>query len=227
LDILPEGVLKKKVMLNAVVITVMGIFVGQEWQMCRQAASLEMAFDTKIAELNAWVAMDSTRQANMHKVLSIIDRYNQNLTSEIKHKIASEIVEACMKYENLDVDLICATITHESAFTWDPTITSPAGAHGLMQIMPETGKFLARVAGLKWTSAEDILFDPVINVRLGCQYLSHLIELYEVDGGLAAYNGGGQKAALWLSKGKAGGVLYQETQNYVPAVLALYNEFRN
>jgi soluble lytic murein transglycosylase len=96
-----------------------------------------------------------------------------------------------------------------------------------MQIMPGTGKFLARMAGLKWTSAEDILFDPVINIRLGCHYLSHLIELYEVDGGLAAYNGGGQKAALWLSKGRARGVLYQETQNYVPAVLALYDEFKN
>ncbi len=144
----------------------------------------------------------------------------------MKYKIASEINDASMKYDNLDVDLICATITHETGFTWDPKIVSPAGAVGLMQVMPPTGKFLARVEGIPWTNASDVLLDPVLNIRLGSRYLSSLVEMYEIDGGLAAYNGGGKRAKMWLAQNRKKGVLYKETQNYVPAVLALYEKFR-
>ncbi len=54
-----------------------------------------------------------------------------------------------------------------------------------------------------------------------------MIELYETDGGLAAYNGGGKRAALWLAKNRAKGVLYEGTQKFVLAVLSLYEEFRD
>ena len=95
-----------------------------------------------------------------------------------------------------------------------------------MQVMPETGKFLAKIEGLNWDSAEAVLFNPVYNIRLGSKYLSKLIEMYQVDGGLAAYNGGGRRAEMWLAHNRANGVLFKETQNYVPAVLSLYDEFR-
>ena len=143
-----------------------------------------------------------------------------------KRTIADEICEATLKYDNLDVDLICATITHESAFTWNPKVVSRAGALGLMQIMPKTGRSLAKREGIEWTTSENVLFNPAVNIRLGTRYLSSLIELYEIDGGLAAYNGGSKRAARWLSKNRASGVLHEETQNYVPAVLSLYEEFQ-
>lgn len=181
----------------------------------------------KIIQLSSFSKVDQKRTKNIQKVLSVLNRYNSSMSFDRKYAIASEISDASMKYENLDINLLCATITHESAFTWDPAIVSPAGALGLMQVMPETGKFLASIEGLKWTSQEDILFDPVINIRLGSRYLSSLIELYDIDGGLAAYNGGGKIARMWLANGRADGILYQETQNYVPAVLSLYKEFRN
>ena len=60
-----------------------------------------------------------------------------------------------VKYPNLDVNLICATITHESARTWEPEVVSKAGAMGLMQIMPATGEWLSKYEGITWTGAEE------------------------------------------------------------------------
>jgi soluble lytic murein transglycosylase len=144
-----------------------------------------------------------------------------------KYEIAEEIYAMTKKYPVLNVDLLCATITHESAGTWDPEIISPAGAMGLMQIMPATGMFIAAYEGISWTSAQEILFDPIYNIRLGARYLSSLIELYDVDGGLAAYNGGEQRASLWIESGKMGGVLAKETQHYLPAIQRLYEEYKS
>jgi soluble lytic murein transglycosylase len=94
-----------------------------------------------------------------------------------------------------------------------------------MQIMPATGKWLASHEGILWTTPEDILFDPLHNIRLGSRYLSALIETFELEGGLAAYNGGGKRARRWLANNKADWVLWPETRRYVPFVLKLYDEF--
>ncbi|MFQ5772835.1 MAG: lytic transglycosylase domain-containing protein [bacterium] len=181
----------------------------------------------QVEQMDSFIKIDKLHKENINKVLLVLNRYNDSMPFAQKYAIASEISMATMKYDNLDVDLICATITHESAFTWDSKIVSPAGALGLMQVMPATGQFLAKIEGLKWTTPEEILFDPVLNIRLGSRYLSSLIELYDVDGGLAAYNGGGKRVEMWLAQNRAHGILYEETQNYVPAVLSLYQEFRN
>ena len=178
-------------------------------------------------QLQAMVKVDQERQRNIEKVLRVLNRFNPDMPEETKRAIAEEIHIASVKYDNLDVDLICATITHESAFTWEPTVVSPVGALGLMQVMPETGEFLARIEGVEWKDAKAVLFDPVLNIRLGSRYLSSLIELYDVDGGLAAYNGGGKRVEMWLAQNRAEGILFPETQQYVPAVLELYNEFKN
>ncbi|MCG8607876.1 lytic transglycosylase domain-containing protein [bacterium] len=180
----------------------------------------------KARAMNAFNKVDQFHRSNINKALEVINRYNPEMPEDQKYRIASEISIASIKYDNLDVDLICATITHESAFTWDPKVVSPAGALGLMQVMPATGRFLAGIEGLSWTNPREVLFDPIQNIRLGCRYLSSLIELYDVDGGLAAYNGGGSRVRKWLARNRAKGILYKETQKYVPAVLSLYDQFR-
>jgi len=176
-------------------------------------------------------AMDlvSLRQHNIQKIINVIDQYNKDMPQKEKLAIANEIHSMCMKYTNLNVDLICATITHESALTWQPDIVSPAGAMGLMQIMPETGKKLAEEEGITWTSPEEILSNPIYNIRLGCRYLSHLIQQYELDGGLAAYNGGEKRAKLWLEQRNDKTdltLLWEETRVYVPSILKLYAQFQ-
>ncbi len=183
------------------------------------------ALENSLLQLKSAMNVDSVRQFYIQKVIKLIDRYNKSLSTDMKYRIANEIYEMSIRYENLDVELISATITHESAFTWQTDIVSRAGAMGLMQIMPATGVFLAHAEGIDWTSPKDILHNPIYNIRLGCRYLSTLVNLYGVDGGLAAYNGGERRAALWLKKGKDDKVLWEETRGYVPAILKLYKEY--
>ncbi len=182
--------------------------------------------ERELQDIRSAMNADSVRQYNIQKIMSIIERYNKEMSSEKKYEIANEIYEMSIKYTNLDVDLICATISHESAATWNPEIVSHAGAVGLMQIMPATGMYLAKYEDITWISADEILTDPIYNIRMGCRYLSTLISYYGLEGGLAAYNGGEKLAALWLENNKADGILWAETRDYVPAVVNLYKKFR-
>jgi len=181
----------------------------------------------EITNIQGVVKIDSTRTASIQKIVRLIEQYNPMLDLDTKIAIADEVYIMSIRYDNLDVDLICATISHESAFTWQNDIVSPAGAMGLMQIMPDTGYFLSRHEGIAWTNARDVLFNPIYNIRLGCRYLSSLIDVYQIDGGLAAYNGGERQAARWLQSGRNNAVLVAETRNYIPAILKLYETYRN
>ena len=183
--------------------------------------------EKSMQSLEAAVDVDRVRQFKIQRILNIIDQYNKVMSHDHKFKIAEEIYTMSIKYDNLDIDLICATITHESALTWSPQVVSSAGAMGLMQIMPTTGIFLCRMEGIEWTSAEEVLFDSINNIRLGCRYLSQLISSYEIDGGLAAYNGGERRAALWIKNNRQDEtILWEETRGYIPAVLRLYKQFQ-
>lgn len=189
--------------------------------------SFSNRIESSIKEIEGSIKVDRKRQNITNKIVAIINRYNRSMNTEQKYELANEIYKMEVKYENLNVDLICATITHESARTWDPKVVSPVGAMGLMQIMPKTGQFLAEYENIDWISAEKILFQPTYNVRMGCRYLSMLIDFYGIEGALAAYNGGEKRAAMWLANNKADGILWKETQNYVPAVMKLYKKFQN
>ena len=185
--------------------------------------------EKSMSDLRTTMNLDSKRQYEIQRIVKIINQYNSNMSADDKFKIANEIYKMSTKYTNLNVDLICATITHESALTWKNDIVSPVGAMGLMQIMPQTGEQLAGEEGVKWTTAEKVLFDPIVNIRLGCRYLSDLIHQYEIDGGLAAYNGGEKRAALWIKNRNHKTdwtILWEETRSYVPAILKLYEKFQ-
>jgi len=176
-------------------------------------------------EQRALTAIDAERRTNVTKITAIISRYNKTMSDADKDQIANEIYLMTRKYPNLNADFICATITHESAKTWDPQITSPVGAMGLMQIMPATGAFLAVQEGIEWGSAEKVLYNPVLNIRLGCRYLSELVDMYQEDGGLAAYNAGPRRAELWLASNRSDSILVAETRHYIPAVRKLTDQF--
>jgi soluble lytic murein transglycosylase len=179
----------------------------------------------ELVNLRSAMNIDSVRQFKLQKILKILYSHNTDLTSEEAYDIASEIYEMSFKYTNLDVDLLCAVITHESAITWNPEIVSPAGAMGLMQIMPVTGLFLAQYEGITWTTPEEVLFNPTYNIRMGSRLLSLLIGEYGLDGALAAYNGGEKQAALWLANGRDEKYLWEETRRYIPAIRKLYDDY--
>jgi soluble lytic murein transglycosylase-like protein len=191
-----------------------------------ESSSEIKGLEKSIINIHATLKMDNIRQNKIEKILKIISTYNKHMQDDQKNEIANEIFEMTLKYNNLDIDLVCATITHESALSWNPNVISFAGAMGLMQIMPATGIFLCRDEEIEWTSAEEILYNPILNIRLGCRYLSTLIRSYDVDGGLAAYNGGEERAALWLKNNRQNDILWEETRGYIPAVLNLYKKYQ-
>jgi len=180
--------------------------------------------ERNVQDVRAAMNVDAVRQTHIQRTMDLIADYNLDMLSAERYDIANEIYRMSVKYDNLDVDLLIATITHESAQTWKPEIVSRAGAIGLMQIMPATGMYVAHYEGITWTDSYEVLQNPIYNIRIGARYLSTMIELYGLEGGLAAYNGGERKAALWLAGGFDDTVLHPETRSYVPAVLKIYEE---
>lgn len=130
----------------------------------------------------------------------------QNAQSPASSSIDTLIQQAAARY-SVDPALVRAVVGQESGF--DPNATSPAGAQGLMQLMPAT----ARALGV-----ENPL-DPAQSLDGGVRYLAQQLHDFggRVDLALAAYNAG--PAAVR----RAGGVPpYPETQQYVAKILAAY-----
>lgn len=109
------------------------------------------------------------------------------IREEIEVLARTIVVEA--RRNRLDLALVMAVMHVESRF--HNFAISPAGAIGLMQILPSTGEELARRAGIPWRGSQTLL-DPATNVRLGVAYLRELSNRYRGDlrAALAAYNWG-------------------------------------
>lgn len=117
----------------------------------------------------------------------IASKRETGMTSKEIATVAEVIVSESKRFD-LDPGLILAVIHVESRF--DPFAYSPAGAMGLMQILPSTGAELAEREGLPWKGPQS-LFDPALNVRLGITYLKDLANRYgNTTVALAAYNWG-------------------------------------
>jgi hypothetical protein len=128
------------------------------------------------------------------------------------------IVEREADTRDLDPNLVYAVIWVESRF--DPKAKSPAGARGLMQLMPATAAHLAKELGEKRPKA----YDPDFNIRAGAYYLDRLLERFDGDETLAvaAYNAGPGNVSKWQ---KAGDDLPEYSQDYVAKVMAARSRF--
>lgn len=121
----------------------------------------------------------------------------------------------------LDPSIAAALIRQESMF--EVRITSPAGARGLMQIMPATGRRLAEAVGMQHWDPE-LLYHPEINVHLGIRYVAQHMESYEgsLPSVFSAYNAGTHRVEWWSGFPEYGEdelfterIPYAETRNYV------------
>ena len=96
-----------------------------------------------------------------------------------------------------DPALVLGLMRQESSF--DPTATSPAGAKGLMQLMPRTAQQVSVTLG----GAHGVpnLFDPDENITLGTQYLASLLDKFAgvPPYAIAAYNAGPHRVRDWLA----------------------------
>lgn len=145
----------------------------------------------------------------------------------------AEIVAKEATANQLDPALVYSVIKVESNF--NPDAVSRAGAIGLMQITPDTFEWLQTKlkSDAKYETQE--LLNPEINIRYGCKFLSILLEKYGNERtALSAYNAGIGNVNSWLKDpdiSQDGTMLdnipYEETRNYVNAVLKNYKEYSN
>ncbi len=146
-------------------------------------------------------------------------------------------IRECARETGLPGHLIAGIIRQESAF--DPKATSPVGARGLMQLMPDTAREMSQKVGLPYAPAR--LYDPATSVRLGSVYFKELLGRFDgnVELALASYNGGPNRIQrLWTEKGSgalgAGAPLadfletlnIDESRNYVKRILVLADSYR-
>ena len=123
----------------------------------------------------------------------------------------------------LSPSLVFAVMKAESGF--DEEARSKAGAVGLMQILPATAEFICRERGVEFSPEK--LCEGEYNVRLGCLYLSYLLERFpEEKTALAAYNAGEGKVRGWLKDERyspdgtrLNKIPYPETEEYVKKVM--------
>ncbi len=128
----------------------------------------------------------------------------------------------------IDPLLILSIMREESHFR--PSVVSPAGAKGLMQIMPKTGSLISK--SLNISDFEPSMLDiPEVNIQLGSWYLSQLLIKFknQLSFAIASYNAGPGAVDRWLKKSKdidldifIEEIPFRETRFYVKRVLQTY-----
>ena len=118
---------------------------------------------------------------------------------------------------DLEPAFVAGVIYTESRFR--PDVESHREAYGLMQLLPQTAKFIGRKSGI-----EGDFRDPKVNIRLGTWFLGYLEDRYEGDERLmlAAYNSGEGNVDAWVSDEGfdiAKDIPYKETRDYVKNAL--------
>ena len=141
-----------------------------------------------------------------------------------------ELIRTYAEQNGLEPAHVAAVILTESSY--DPQAVSSVGARGLMQLMPDTAKWIGGKLGEEIT--EEQLFDPETNIRFGCYYLGFLMERYNDDLTCvsAAYHAGHGTVDKWLKNeeyspdGETLAVIASDVTNtYVGRILRRYEKY--
>ena len=136
------------------------------------------------------------------------------------------------KSHDLDPYSVAALIRQETEF--NPSAHSHANAYGLMQLVPATGRQMAREQGIRLASANTLL-DPTVSIQLGTHYLREQLNSWGGDWvqTLAAYNAGPGRVRQWLTSISykepaefVESIPFNETKEYVQAVLRNADMYR-
>ncbi len=164
-----------------------------------------------------------------------IGEAGDHLPAEVWHILYplrfDESLRAKAVEESLDPSLVAALILQESTF--DAAALSRAGARGLMQVIPATGRKLARDLRVPYRKAA--LHDPETSLDFGTRYLRQMSDRYEgqVERVLAAYNAGPHRVDAWTAgrpqmsaEDFVESIPFTETRFYVMVVLANRDQYR-
>ena len=123
----------------------------------------------------------------------------------------------------VDPMVVAGLIRQESA--WEPEARSPANALGLMQVLPKTGRLMARQAKTRY--ATPLLLTPDYNIHLGTLYFADLRKQFgSSESALAAYNAGEDRLSFWMAGQNypelaafVDSIPFTETREYVQIVM--------
>jgi soluble lytic murein transglycosylase len=194
-------------------------------------------------QLQATIALTHRRLGNVRAGINAMKRAYPQYLAAGGETLPTQILQVIFpldywpllqKYSaqrGLDPYVVAALVAQESNF--DPVIISHANAIGLMQVMPTTGRGLARKLGVRPYSTKR-LQEAEVNVRLGTQFFADSIRKFGgVHFALAAYNAGDSRVASWQRErpGMAqdefiDDIPFPETQNYVKRILGTAEDYR-
>ncbi len=143
-----------------------------------------------------------------------------------------DIIQMYSKEFDLDNNLVLGVINSESGF--NEKAESKSNAIGLMQLKYSTAEEIANKLKIDNFKKED-LFEPKINIRLGCFYLRYLINYYDGNVKLAicAYNAGLTNVNKWVEDenyirdGEIIKIPFAETEQYLKNILSSQKIYKN
>ena len=195
------------------------VWARREWQRALKDADMpDWLTAAKLAELWQW-----HNQAIM-TMIQVSYWHDIDMRFPLPHREAF-LSEAAAT--DIPVNLLLAISRQESAF--NATVTSPAGAKGLMQLMPGTAKETARKHNIRYRAPSELV-DPEKNILIGSRYYKEMLNRFNNNRILAtaAYNAGPARIDNWRKR-SAGALPFDawietipfvETRNYVQNVLA-------
>jgi soluble lytic murein transglycosylase len=187
----------------------------QWWHALRQLSEDQIPAAAKLAQEWQW---DEVAIFSIAKV-----KYWDDVELRFPLSYADQIRQNAMQ-QDLDPALLFGLIRRESAFNKDAH--SPAGARGLMQIMPQTGRQIAKDLNERW-QGKNSLYNPVRNLKYGSYYYQKLLNQFNGHYALAlaAYNAGPHRVKKWLPEKTVPAdiwietIPFRETREYVTTVL--------
>jgi len=166
---------------------------------------------------------EKPRSKELVKIFSVVKSHRPDITEAEAWRVSEAILEESAK-RHLDPLMVLAVIQVESGFQY--TMVSPMGARGLMQIMPETGKFLTESLSSEYGShaasfRPEALDDPLLNIRLGVYYLHGLTKQFpSLNLALVAYNTGPAEIQNRLEKN------LEVSDDYANLVIETYQSYK-
>lgn len=203
-----------------------------------EAAAIEVAIGSKSTNLEEKLALGNWYMergeyynAILWGIRSLSDKPTRKGYELAYPRMFEELVVDASKKYDLEPELVWAIIREESHFRHDAI--SRAGAMGLMQIMPLTGKDIAMRLGV--TITDNDLLNPEININFGTFYIQSMLKMFngDMDKAMAAYNGGPGNVKKWLESSFMKSdedfptaITFLETQEYITKVRNSYHIYK-
>jgi soluble lytic murein transglycosylase-like protein len=168
--------------------------------------------------------VEKPRPKDLVTIYNIVKSHRSDITDSEAWRVSDVILEESLK-RHLDPMLVVAVIEIESRFQY--SAISPVGARGIMQIMPDTGRFLTGAVGRELglqpvVYRPESLDDPILNIRMGVYYLHDLRKQFRnLHLALIAYNAGPAEVQNRLENNQ------EFSQEYANLVLDAYRRYTN